>query len=156
MSSVKIHVIGRLGADAEVKQTKQGKDFATFNLAVDDFAGGKKITSWFAVADFSDVAKRRAEYLKKGSMIEVQGLETCRIYMDRNNLPQIARDIRATHIDFIPTSSRNNSDENIDCGTLTTPQQTETQQVATHVGVVREPAVVTTSTSSEFEDDLPF
>lgn len=156
MSSVKVHVIGRLGADAEVKQTKDSKrEFATFTLAVDDFVGGKKTTSWFAVADFSDTAKRRAEFLKKGSLIEVQGLETCRIYTDRNNLPQIARDIRATHIDFIPNSnSRSEKEDNVDCGTLKTNVKEEPKKV--DIEVVKPVDTTTSSNGNDLIDDLPF
>ena len=150
--SVKIHVIGRLGADAEVKETKQGKKFSTFNLAVDDFIQGKKTTTWFAVADFSEVAVNRAEYLKKGALIEVQGLECVRPYLDRNNLPSAARDIRATHIDFVQFSNKQEKDaENVDCGTL----KVDTATTTTAVKEVAAPQV-STSASSSIVDDLPF
>lgn len=157
--SVKVHVIGRLGADADVKQTKQGKEFSTFNVAVDDFLQGKKTTTWFAVADFSDVAARRAEFLKKGSMIEVQGIETCRVYVDRNNLPQIARDIRATHIDFISLGTKQDKEtEAVDCGTLKPTETVTTEVTVTNVIPQPQEAAVATSASatSDFVDDLPF
>lgn len=156
--SVKIHVIGRLGADAEVKQSKQGKEFATFNIAVDDFVQGKRTTTWFAVADFSEVAKRRAEFLKKGSMIEVQGLESCRVYVDRNNLPQVARDIRATHIDFVSTNSKREGEaESVDCGTLKTTANIEAPKVEASPAVPQpQVAAATASATSDFVDDLPF
>ena len=153
MSSVKVHVIGRLGADADVKSTKQGKEFSTFNLAVDDFVQGKKVTTWFAVADFSEVARRRAEYLKKGTLIEVKGIETCRIYQDRNNLPQIARDIRATHIDFIPTGRQDSAEaEKVDCGSLKANETTNV--TAQNTTAAAQPQ--TTHSATEIEDDLPF
>lgn len=153
MSGVKVHIIGRLGADAEVKQTKQGKDFSTFTIAVDDYVQGKRETTWFAVADFTDVARRRAEFLKKGTMIEVQGLETCRVYMDRNNLPQIARDIRATHIDFIHTNNKQEDEKN--------SSSAEAQSKTTNATVQQtvqnpQPQVVATVASADVEDDLPF
>ena len=153
--SVKIHVIGRLGADAEVKETKQGKKFSTFNVAVDDFVQGKKTTTWFAVADFSEVAVNRAEYLKKGALVEVQGLECVRPYLDRNNLPNVARDIRATHIDFVSFGNKQEKEgENVDCGTLkpTSTTETEPKQQEKEVVVPQ----VTSSASSSIIDDLPF
>lgn len=158
MSSVKVHVIGRLGADAEVRETKNGKEFATFNLAVDDFNQGKKTTTWFTVADFSEVAKRRAEFLKKGGMIEVQGIETCRPYMDRNNLPQVARDIRATHIDFISLGNRQEKETEVNVSAELKPQEikTETPSVSVQTEVTTQQEVVNTAASTDFVDDLPF
>lgn len=140
MSNVKVHIIGRLGADAEVKQSKKGKEFITFNIAVDDFIQGNKMTTWFTVADFTENASKRASYLKKGSLIEVQGIETCRIYMDRNKTPQIARDIRSTHIDFVISGK----------GTTDSKEQKEEPQ---------ETVAATTTTSApitDVDDDLPF
>ena len=166
MSSVKVHVIGRLGADATVMQTKNGKEFSKFTIAVDDFVGGEKATTWFAVADFSEVAKRRAEFLKKGSLIEVQGIETCRIYLDRNNHPQIARDIRATHIDFISTSRNEAKEESaVDCGSLTPSQQTTTIKTETVHPIQTTPMATqevsqvssqSNTSSDDLFDDLPF
>ena len=81
MSNVKVHVIGRLGSDAEVRQTKTGKDFTSLTVAVDEFIKGEKATTWFNVVDFADSAKKRAEFLKKGSLVEIQGIETVRMYI---------------------------------------------------------------------------
>lgn len=164
--SVKIHVIGRLGNDAEVRQTKTNRDFSTFNLAVDDFKQNGKVTTWFTVADFSEAAKRRAEFLKKGTLIEVQGIETCRVYTDRDGLPQIARDIRATNIEFIPIGRNNGEqkDENKvnaeDVKTNTLSEQIAHAEADTNNQTVAvspvSTAVATSVASSDIVDDLPF
>lgn len=159
--SVKIHVIGRLGADAEIKETKQGKKFSTFHLAVDDFVQGKRSTVWFAVADFSEAAERRAEFLKKGTLIEVSGVESCRAYLDRSNLPQIARDIRATYIDFVSLGGKQEKDAESTESTASTPitvQPVVPEKKVTPEVTHQPQQIVATAASTDdtFVDDLPF
>ena len=153
MSNVKVHVIGRLGSDAEVRQTKTGKDFTSLTVAVDEFIKGEKATTWFNVVDFADSAKKRAEFLKKGSLVEIQGIETVRMYIDRNSQPQIARDIRATYIDFISTKRDKTEDaaNNVDCGELKEINDKPTTQSQYSVA-----SSSVTNSSSNTIDDLPF
>ena len=44
---VELTIIGRLGADAEIATSKEGRNYLKFNVAVDEAAKGEKSTSWF-------------------------------------------------------------------------------------------------------------
>lgn len=161
--AVLIDVIGRLGNKPEIRTSAAGNEFMTFNLAVEDFNKGEKETVWFTVADFSNNIKKKIEFLNKGSMVHVIGEEKVRIYHDRDNNPRIARDIRVSFLSFVSTGGTNTKQEQeVSCGTL--EQTVNTEQRAPKPTVAPAPAqpqapvtqTVTTSTTVDIEDDLPF
>ena len=98
--SVNINVIGRLGADAEVKESAKGK-FVTFRLATDVWMPQTKSneTVWFRVSDFSNRTLSIAEHLKKGRQVHVSGTELCSIFTDKLNI--VIRDLFAGAGKFI-------------------------------------------------------
>ncbi len=67
-----ITIAGRMSADAEVRQAGGG-DVTSFNLAVDQGWGDKKVTNWFRVSIWGKKGSGAAPYLLKGSQITVVG-----------------------------------------------------------------------------------
>lgn len=65
--------IGRLGRDAEVRHTADGKPITTFAVAIDDGFGDRKTTTWVDCALFGDRGPKIAEYIRKGDRIGVTG-----------------------------------------------------------------------------------
>ena len=129
--AVKVNVIGRLGVDAEVKEGKNGK-FVTFRMATDGFKDkdGQKETIWLSVMDSSQNALKRAEWLKKGKLVDISGVEVCRIYNDKNGQPQIGREVIADRVDFVNVGVSGNTSSDAtttaantptSCGTLKPP-----------------------------------
>ena len=101
---ITLNVVGRLGADAEVKNSEKGR-LVTLRLATDDFIDGQKATVWFSVAVKADTLGNIVPYLTKGKMVQVIGKERVRLYKDRNGETKIARDIFAHHVEFIGSAS---------------------------------------------------
>jgi len=65
---------GRLGKDAEVLKTKDGKPFVRFSVANNSFSNGQEKTDWFDIMSFdSYFAEKRAQYLKKGTYVIISG-----------------------------------------------------------------------------------
>ena len=67
---------GRVGADAELKYTQGGKAVADFNIAVDngkDSEGQKRQPTWVKCVLWERKAEGLAQYIKKGSIVVVQG-----------------------------------------------------------------------------------
>ena len=127
--AVKVNVIGRLGADAEVREGKNGK-FVTFRVATDEYKNNTNETIWLSVSDFTPRTLKLAEYLKKGKLIDVSGVESCRLYNDKNGQAQIARDILADRVEFVSAGTSGNTSSTTestatnvptDCGTLKPP-----------------------------------
>lgn len=145
---VNVHIIGRLGADSELVNGKNGQ-FLSFRLATDDRKNGEKITSWFRVNLNGERAPKLLEYLKKGKLISVTGTETVSTYQAKDGSTQISRDINASNIEFIPIG-RENAD-----GNVTTTQEKPAEAVTT--GTFKAPqASVAVATEKAPEDDLPF
>ena len=75
----KVLLIGRLGADPEVKQMVNGKNVARLSLATsqswkDKNTGEKKEkTEWHRVVLWRRLAEIAGEYLKKGSKVYIEG-----------------------------------------------------------------------------------
>lgn len=80
MSDGKIYplvIIGRLGADPELHEGKEGRKFATFNLAVNgipDYNTGNSQPIWWKCLPIGEVhSKLTASTLKKGMHVTCHG-----------------------------------------------------------------------------------
>ena len=65
-------IVGRMGADPEVKFFESGKSKTTINLAVDR-PGKKDVTDWHRVEVWGKAGESLAEHAKKGDVIGVTG-----------------------------------------------------------------------------------
>ena len=87
----KVLLIGRLGADPEIKQMVNGKSVARLSLATsqswkDKNSGEKKEkTEWHRIVVFNEgLVNVVQQYLKKGAQIYVEGQLTTRKWKDEN------------------------------------------------------------------------
>lgn len=71
MPGVSVGLIGRLGADPDIKYFESGACLASFSLAVD--RGKDTPPNWFAVKLWGRTAEIAANYLRKGSQVGVYG-----------------------------------------------------------------------------------
>lgn len=75
----KVMLIGRLGADPEIRYMPSGDSIATLNVATsrrwkDRNSGERREeTEWHRVTFFGPVAKVCGDYLKKGSQVYIEG-----------------------------------------------------------------------------------
>ena len=88
----KVLLIGRLGADPEIKQMVNGKNVARLSLATsqswkDKNTGEKKEkTEWHRIVVFNDgLVNVVQQYLKKGAQIYVEGQLTTRKWKDEQS-----------------------------------------------------------------------
>ena len=88
----KVLLIGRLGADPEIKQMVNGKSVARLSLATsqswkDKNSGEKKEkTEWHRIVVFNEgVVNVVQQYLKKGAQIYVEGQLTTRKWKDEQS-----------------------------------------------------------------------
>lgn len=144
---VNVNVIGRLGADAELINGKNGQ-FLSFRMAVDDRVKNEKTTTWFRVTLNGDRVSKLVEYLTKGKLINVIGTETVGIYNAKDGTPQISRDIAASNVEFVSVGS----------GSTASDSAVETKDTAevTTGKFEKKPTVAATASADSSEDDLPF
>lgn len=71
MSINRVIISGNAGRDPEVKYTTEGKAIASFSVAVQGYKQGD--TSWVSVTLFDKAAEFAANYIRKGSLVLVDG-----------------------------------------------------------------------------------
>ena len=88
----KVILIGRLGADPEIKQMTNGKNVARISLATSDTwkdknTGEKKEkTEWHRIVIFNEgLVNVVQQYLKKGAQIYIEGQLTTRKWKDEQS-----------------------------------------------------------------------
>ena len=84
----KVMLIGRLGADPEIRYTQSGKPVCNLSLATTEIRNieglRETITTWHRVVLFDRRAEVAQEYLTKGSKIYVEGKISINKYQDRD------------------------------------------------------------------------
>ena len=82
----KVILVGRLGADPEVKQTKKGDSMANLSLATNKKFKDEEKTAWHKIVVFDPrIADTMGKYAKKGTMLYVEGEIETRSYKDAND-----------------------------------------------------------------------
>lgn len=69
----KVNLIGRIGADIELRYTPAGKAVCEINLAVDDGWGENKKAAWIGVTLWEQKAELVKNYAAKGDRIGICG-----------------------------------------------------------------------------------
>jgi len=131
----KVLLIGRLGADPEIKQMINGKNVARLSLATsqswkDKNTGEKKEkTEWHRIVVFNEgLVNVVQQYLKKGAQVYVEGQLTTRKWKDEksgqdkysteiviqgynSSLTMLAGGNRGSQTENFPQSTSKNADE---------------------------------------------
>ena len=76
--------VGRLGRDAEMKYTPQGKAVTNFSIAVDVGYGDNKKTLWVEGVLWEKRAESLTQYLTKGKQIAISGPIELRVWLNKN------------------------------------------------------------------------
>lgn len=100
-------IVGRLGADPEMRFTPQGQAVTTFNLATDrswtDANGQRQEkTTWFRVSVWGKQAESCNQYLAKGRTALVEGeINEPQVYQRKNGEWAASLDVRAVNVRFL-------------------------------------------------------
>ena len=118
----KVLLIGRLGADPEIKQMVNGKNVARLSLATsntwkDKNTGEKKEkTEWHRVVIFNEgLVNVVQQYVKKGAQVYIEGQLTTRKWKDeKSGLDRYSTEVvlQGFNSTFKILSSKNNQIEN--------------------------------------------
>ena len=119
----KVLLIGRLGADPEIKQMVNGKSVARMSLATsntwkDKNTGERKEkTEWHRVVIFNEgLVKVVQQYVKKGAQVYIEGQLTTRKWKDeKSGMDRYSTEIvlQGFNSSFKILSSKNNQIENL-------------------------------------------
>jgi single-strand DNA-binding protein len=95
----KVMLIGRLGADPEIRDTKTGGRFATFSLATserwkDKSGDQQERTEWNRVVVFQEgLIPVIEQYVTKGSNVFVEGKLQTRKYEDKDGVEKYTTEV---------------------------------------------------------------
>ncbi len=79
-----VNLVGRAGRDPEVKYFESGKVLCTLTLAVNRPTKKSDEPDWFNLEIWGKTAEVAANYVRKGSLIGVQGSLAIETWSDRN------------------------------------------------------------------------
>ena len=95
----KVNLIGNLGKDVEIKETKSGKKLARFSVATNDSYSKdgerQQDTQWHSVIAWGKTADMMALLLKKGNQVAIEGRLSYGSFQDKDGKMRYTTDIVA-------------------------------------------------------------
>lgn len=103
-------LVGRLGRDPEVRHTASGTAVANFSLATDEFWNDQsgerqRRTEWHRIVVWSRLAETCERYLRKGSLIYIEGRIQTREWEDRDGNRRRTTEIVARNMQMLGSRS---------------------------------------------------
>ena len=119
MSGVnKVILIGRLGADPELRSTPSGSQVCSLSIATSEtwVKDGKREekTEWHRVSFWGKQAEIAHKYLKKGRMVYIEGKLQTRSWQDQQGQKRFSTDIMGNNLQFIESASNGGSRDSMD------------------------------------------
>ncbi len=102
----KVILIGRLGADPEIRYTPSGAEVATFRIATSESWTNKsgekeERTEWHRIVAWRGLAKICGEYLNKGKLVYIEGKLRNRSWEDKEGNKRTTTEIEATEMKML-------------------------------------------------------
>jgi len=100
-------LVGRLGADPEVRYTPSGVAVANFNIATSeewkdkDTGEKKERTEWHRIVVWGKLGELCGEYLSKGRQVYIEGRIQTRSWDDRDGNKRYTTEIIANDVQFL-------------------------------------------------------
>jgi single-strand DNA-binding protein len=101
MSFNRIQINGYLGRDAETKVLPNGTTVATFSVATSEKIKGDEVTTWFRVSLFGKQAESLAQYLLKGTQVDVLGRLRQSEFTDKDGNHRTSLEVVASDVQLI-------------------------------------------------------
>ncbi len=113
----KVMLIGRLGADPEVRYTQSGTPVANFNIATSERFTNKdgekeERTEWHRIVAWSRLAEICQEYLAKGKLVYIEGKLRTRSWDDRDGVKHYTTEILSQSMQMLDRAGTGNGSSN--------------------------------------------
>lgn len=110
MSLNLVHLVGRAGTDPEVKWFESGSVLCKLTLAVNRPTKKSEDPDWFNLEIWGKTAEIASNYVKKGSLIGIQGSLRIETWSDRNTGANRSRPvIRVDRLDLLGSKRDNDT-----------------------------------------------
>lgn len=148
MSSLnKAMIIGRVGEDPQVRNTQANTTVANFSVATSERYKDKngeqqETTEWHRVVAWARLAEICQEYLKKGSLVYIEGPITTKQWEDKDGQKRYTTEIKALTMQMLDTKGDSGGQGSRGSGSGRPQSQNQDSQPAVDL--------------SDMDDDLPF
>jgi single-strand DNA-binding protein len=156
----KVTLVGRLGAEPEVRTLESGAMVAKFGMATTenyrDRAGEwQEQTEWHDVVVWRNLAERAQEYLKKGSLIYLEGKLSHRKWQDKDGNNRKTTEVVGSYFRMMPTGQRSGGN---DMSAEDSPDEMAAPTAKTPTAANSGPAARPAAANQPMDDgeDLPF
>ncbi len=110
----KVQIIGNLGKDPELRYTPTGRAVTTFSVAVNrrwkaDDGEAHETATWVNVETWNNLAERCSNYLRKGSLVYLEGRLQTDQY-EKNGQTHYATKVIASDIQFLACRGEKSQD----------------------------------------------
>ena len=102
-------VVGRAGRDPEMRYFESGKVKTTFSVAV-NLPTKEKETDWFDIEVWGRQAEVAGEYVRKGSLIGIEGRLDFNRWTDDQGQKHVKAFVSATNLRLLGSKKDNQSD----------------------------------------------
>ena len=145
MSLNKAILIGHLGRDPEVRQMPNGEAVCNFSIATsetwkDQHGQKQERTEWHAITLYRRIAEVAGQYLKKGSLVYIEGRIQSRKYTGKDGIERTAYEIIGNEMKML--GGGNDSGQQEQAETPTPPR--------------RQAPVAPAQPVDDIDDDVPF
>jgi len=162
----RVELIGRLGADPELRYTQQGTPVATLSVATNEQWTDKTTgemreeTEWHRVILWQRLAEIAQQYIRKGSRVFVAGQIKTRKWQDQSGQDRYTTEVRARDLMMLDSQGEQPS-------AFQTPPQSHQGQAAQHQPNAQArpqqphphapaPFGMQPDNAADFDDDIPF
>ncbi|MGH7275379.1 MAG: single-stranded DNA-binding protein [Nitrospiria bacterium] len=102
----KVFLIGRLGRDPKLRETRKGTQVCNFSIATSESVKGRdgkyeERTEWHRVVAWAKLARACAKYLKSGSRVFVEGKLQASEWEDKQGGKHKSVDVVAWRVEFL-------------------------------------------------------
>ncbi len=111
-------LIGRLGADPEIRYTPDGMMVTNLNLATNEQRkdkNGEKVvkTEWHRIVTFGKLAEICGNYLSKGKLVYIEGRIQTRPWEDKEGVKRSTTEIIASNMQMLDSKGAAKSQDNV-------------------------------------------
>ena len=150
----KVMLIGRLGQDPEIRYTQSGSAVANVTIATNDYwtdkQGGKQErTEWHSLVLWGKLADLAQSYLKKGSLVYVEGRLQTRDWEDQQGQKHYKTEVVVTTMQFLDSKMSDSSSNSEYLATPAAPQSNAAPVASSEANAAPEG-------DDYIKDDIPF
>jgi single-strand DNA-binding protein len=109
----KVQLTGNLGNKPDVRVTENGRKFARFSIATNEYyksAKGEPVenTYWHNIVAWGKTAELAEKMLDKGKQVSVEGKLVSRSYIDKEGMKRYVTEVQVNQISLVDDKNNSN------------------------------------------------